>query len=194
MLVLAVFPLYLLTLLSLNSMNIRRRNMDDISSYLTSRKKSKKMIQKLFKSLKSMMKENSFASKKSEAIVGELQDVLSVTLGLFKALLFYVNGTGSQSSSRSLLSKNQLREMEATIDVLKDGLECFFRRLIKTRLDQFQLGSGVYGRCNTDDVPFEVVVMGTFVIDAAESILVFSGRALHLTSCEPGGGESLSLG
>ncbi|PHU10738.1 hypothetical protein BC332_22598 [Capsicum chinense] len=101
-------------------MNIRRRNMDDISSYLTSRKKSKKMIQKFFKSLKSMMKENSFASKKPEAIVGELQDVLSVTLGLFKALLFYVNGTGSQSSSRSLLScpslytrkKRKLNSME----------------------------------------------------------------------------------
>lgn len=37
-------------------------------------------------------------------------------------------------------------------------------------------------------------ILNIAVIDAAESILVFSGRALHLTSCEPGGGESLSLG
>ncbi|WMV13315.1 hypothetical protein MTR67_006700 [Solanum verrucosum] len=151
----------------------RRRSMDDISGYLTSRRKSKKMIQKLVKNLKSMMKENNLASKKPEtsAIVGELQDVQLVTLGLFKGLLSYVNGTGSQSSSWSLLSKimlskseeveanefdnvdaalcsllshnktskyeeltSQLREMEVTIEVVEEGLECFFRRLIKTRV------------------------------------------------------------
>ncbi|XP_055814711.1 uncharacterized protein LOC129884439 [Solanum dulcamara] len=150
----------------------RRRNMDDISGYLTSRRKSKKMIPKLLKNLKSMMKESNFTSKKTEtsAVVGELHDVQLVTLGLFKALLSYVHGTGSQSSSWSLLSKSmlskseeveanefdnvdaavcsllshnktskyeeltsQLREMEATIEVLEEGIECFFRRLIKTR-------------------------------------------------------------
>lgn len=36
----------------------RNMNMDDISIYQTSRKKSKKMIQKLLKDLKSRMKEN----------------------------------------------------------------------------------------------------------------------------------------
>ncbi|CAN4112613.1 unnamed protein product [Withania somnifera] len=151
----------------------RRRIMDDISSYLTSRKESKKTIQKLLKNLKSMTKENNFASKKPKTsdIVGELQDVQLVTLGLFMALLSYVNGTGSQSSSWCLLSKimpskskeveanefanvqialcsllspnktckyegltSQLRDMEATIEVLEDGLECLFRRLIKARV------------------------------------------------------------
>lgn len=29
---------------------------------------------------------------------------------------------------------NQLREMEVTIEVVEQGLECFFRRLIKTRV------------------------------------------------------------
>ncbi|OIT05279.1 hypothetical protein A4A49_65214, partial [Nicotiana attenuata] len=147
----------------------RRRNMDEISGYLTSRRKSKKIL----KSLKSMIKENPCALNKPEplAVVGELQEVQSVTLGLFKSLLLYVNGTGSQSSSWSLLSKimpskneelkanefanvdadlcsllsqnktgqyeelqNQLKEMEPTIEVLEDGLQCFFRRLIKTRV------------------------------------------------------------
>ncbi|CAN4112612.1 unnamed protein product [Withania somnifera] len=112
-----------------------RRNMDDISSYQTSRKNSKKMIQKLLKDLK-------FASM--------LKEVQSVSLGPFKALLSYANGTGTQSSGWALLSKvihsekeevesnefdnNQLREMEATVEVLEEGLEYFFRPLIKTRV------------------------------------------------------------
>ncbi|XP_009590718.1 uncharacterized protein [Nicotiana tomentosiformis] len=145
----------------------RRRNTNDIiSSYLTSRKKSKKMIQNILKDLKGMMKKNVIASE-TLAVVSMLKEVQSVTLGLFKSLLLHVNGTGSQSSSWSLLSKivrskkeeveanefdnvdaalcsknigtydelqNQLREMEATIEVLEQGLECFFRRLIKTRV------------------------------------------------------------
>ncbi|OIT05280.1 PREDICTED: uncharacterized protein LOC109224702 [Nicotiana attenuata] len=147
----------------------RRRNMDDIiSSYLTSRKKSKKMIQHTLKDLKGMMKKNVLASEEPEtlAVVNMLKEVQSVTLSLFKSLLLHVNGTGSQSSSWSLLSKivhskteqveanefdnvhaalcskkgkfdelqHQLREMEVTIEVLEQGLECFFRRLIKTRV------------------------------------------------------------
>ncbi|XP_060217355.1 uncharacterized protein LOC132644765 [Lycium barbarum] len=96
----------------------RRRNMDDISRYLTSRKKSKKMMQKLLKDLKSIMKKNNFASKKPEtsAIVGELQDIQLVTLGLFKALLSYVNGTGSQSSSSiDQLEANEFDNVDAAL-------------------------------------------------------------------------------
>lgn len=149
----------------------RRQNMDDISSYQTSRKKSKKMIQKLLKDLKSRMKET-VEKPETLAVASMLKEVQSVTLGLFKSLLSYVNGNGSQSSSWSLLSKiinskkeevessnefdnvdaalcsllghnktskyeeltSQLREMEATIEVVEEGLECFFRRLIKTRV------------------------------------------------------------
>lgn len=81
----------------------RRRNMDDISSYQTSRKKSTKMIQKLLKDLKSRMKEN-FEKPETLAVASMLKEVHSVTLGLFKSLLSYVNGNGSQSSNWSLLS------------------------------------------------------------------------------------------
>lgn len=84
--------------------------MDDISSYQTSIKKSKKMIQKSLKDLKCTIMENVLASEKSEtlAIARMLKEVQSVTLSLFKSLLSYVNGTGSQSSSWSLLVQDYI--------------------------------------------------------------------------------------
>ncbi|XP_059310827.1 uncharacterized protein LOC132062230 [Lycium ferocissimum] len=90
----------------------RRRNMDDISRKITCIKKPE-----------------------TSAIVGELQDTQLVTLGLFKALLSYVNGTGSQSSSWSMLSKimpSKSEEVEANEFDNVDAALCSLLSHIKT--------------------------------------------------------------
>ncbi|KAG5624714.1 hypothetical protein H5410_009932 [Solanum commersonii] len=90
----------------------RNMNMDDISIYQTSRKKSKKMIQKLLKDLKSRMKENVEKYLKH----WQLKEVQLVTLGLFKSLLSYTNRNGSQSSNWSLLSKKKEEVESSNVD------------------------------------------------------------------------------
>ncbi|KAI7979022.1 hypothetical protein LOK49_Contig552G00001 [Camellia lanceoleosa] len=89
----------------------RKRDASSFGGYLTSRKKAKKIIQKLLKDLKSIGNKNMAINldKYHEAVVifSTLKEVESVTLAVLESLLSYAAGTKVQSrrSGWSLVSK-----------------------------------------------------------------------------------------
>ncbi|KAL0356524.1 UNVERIFIED_CONTAM: hypothetical protein Scaly_1338100 [Sesamum calycinum] len=90
---------------------VRRKDVNGIQGYLTSRRKSKKMIHKYLKNLRSFRCEDSILSLEKEdekvAIVYMLKDAESVTLSLLESLLSYTMGSKGQArkSGWSLISK-----------------------------------------------------------------------------------------
>ncbi|XP_047975428.1 uncharacterized protein LOC125217900 [Salvia hispanica] len=130
---------------------VRRKDVQGINAYLSSRKKSKKMIQKCLKNLR----RNTSATCDNGSI---LKDAESVAISMLESLLSYVLGTKVHESKRSLLSKlmhskkdsadenefnkvesflqlNQENElMDSDIQVVEEDLESIFRQLIKTRV------------------------------------------------------------
>ncbi|KAI8553944.1 hypothetical protein RHMOL_Rhmol05G0056300 [Rhododendron molle] len=158
----------------------RRREADDFSGYLNSRKKAKKVIQNSLKDLKSIKTYPAvIATGKSQELLGSLNEVEAATIGVFESLLSYVSGTKAESRF-SLVSKlkhrksiasndeetksnlfdkfdaalhllnnpkmrkfdntmhvenvqHELGKMESSIQDIEEGLDCLFRRLIKTR-------------------------------------------------------------
>ncbi|PIN25736.1 hypothetical protein CDL12_01530 [Handroanthus impetiginosus] len=91
---------------------VRRKDANVTQSYLTSRRKSKKMIQKSLNNLRSFgSKSNAVSLEKDMLKDAESKDMLkdaeSVTLSLFEFLLSYVMGTKVQErkSGWSLVSK-----------------------------------------------------------------------------------------
>ncbi|XP_057771035.1 uncharacterized protein LOC130990816 [Salvia miltiorrhiza] len=139
---------------------IRRKDVRGINTYLASRKRLKKMIQKCLKKLR-----RSSASATSEN-ASLLKDAESVAISLLESLLSYMLGTKMQErkSSWSLVSKlmqskkasdeenefnkvdsllqlnqenelvNHLKQMESSIQDVEEKLESTFRQLIKTRV------------------------------------------------------------
>ncbi|KAG5547567.1 hypothetical protein RHGRI_013305 [Rhododendron griersonianum] len=159
----------------------RRREGDDFSGYLNSRKKAKKVIQKSLKDLKSIKTNHAVvALEKSRELLDSLNEVEAATIGVFESLLSYVSGTKAESRfssvsklmpRKSVASKDEetksnvfdkfdaalhslnnlkmsksdntmhvenaqheLGKMESSIQDIEEGLECLFRRLIKTRV------------------------------------------------------------
>ncbi|KAI8553921.1 hypothetical protein RHMOL_Rhmol05G0054100 [Rhododendron molle] len=155
----------------------RKRDASDIGGYLASRKKAKKVIQKLLKDLKSIENKDTInvpvldKDHESVATFSMLNEVEAVTVSALESLLCYTLGTNVQSRSGwSLVSKlihhkratcqsketfitefekldaavhspisigtvkNQLRELELSIQVVEEVLECLLRRLIRTRV------------------------------------------------------------
>ncbi|KAH7852969.1 hypothetical protein Vadar_031583 [Vaccinium darrowii] len=162
----------------------RRRDVNDFSGYLNSRKKAKKVIQRSLKDLKSIKTKHTIIPQgKSQEILDLLNEVEAATVRVFESLLFYISGTKEESSFRgfSLVSKfmhrksieskdeqantnvfekfdaalhslnhhktsksdntvhvenlqNQFGKMELSTQDIEEGLECLFRRLIKTRV------------------------------------------------------------
>ncbi|KAL1554503.1 hypothetical protein AAHA92_15057 [Salvia divinorum] len=138
---------------------VRRKDAYGINAYISSRRNSKKMIQKCLKKLRRS------ASATSEN-VSMLKDAESVAISLLESLLSYVLGAKMQEkkSSWALVSKlmhskkaadienefnrldsllqlnqenelvNHLKEMDSSIQVLEEELEFMFRQLIKTRV------------------------------------------------------------
>ncbi|KAG8364443.1 hypothetical protein BUALT_Bualt19G0129400 [Buddleja alternifolia] len=90
---------------------LRRKDVRGIHCYLNSRKKSKKMIQKSLKNLRSFTsKQNVLAldkDKQTLALVYMLKEAESVTISMFESLLSFVTTTKVQSrqSGWSLVSK-----------------------------------------------------------------------------------------
>ncbi|KAI3446324.1 hypothetical protein Pfo_002989 [Paulownia fortunei] len=161
---------------------LRRKDVHGIHCYETSRRKSKKMIQKSLKDLKSFRsKHNDLSLEKDNetlALVYMLKEAESVTIAMFECLLSYVIGSKVQARQGgwSLLSKlvpskkvshqgeetdlnefkkvdsflqlsqeddtqveelmNHLKEMDSSIQILEEEIECLFRQLIKTRFEE----------------------------------------------------------
>ncbi|KAG8364442.1 hypothetical protein BUALT_Bualt19G0129300 [Buddleja alternifolia] len=118
---------------------LRRKDLNGIHCYLTSRKKSKKMIQKSLKNLRSFTsKQNVLALDKDEqtlALMYMLKEAESVTITMFEFLLSYVTASKAQArqSRWSLVSKmmrnkkvsyeRDLNEFEKIDDFLQMSIE-----------------------------------------------------------------------
>ncbi|XP_058216625.1 uncharacterized protein LOC131327479 [Rhododendron vialii] len=89
----------------------RRRNANDFSGYLSSRKKAKKVIQKSLNDLKSIENKTSAIafgkSNESLEIVSLLNEVEAATIGVFESSMSYIAGTKveSRASGFSLVSE-----------------------------------------------------------------------------------------
>ncbi|XP_058216638.1 uncharacterized protein LOC131327492 [Rhododendron vialii] len=159
----------------------RRREENDFSEYLNSKKKANKVIQKSLKDLKSIKtKHTDVVVGKSRETLDSLNEVEAATIGVFETLLSYISGTKAESRFSSVsklmprknvaskdeetksnvfdkfdaafhllnnlkMSKSdntmhvenvqhQLGKMESSIQDIEEGLDCLFRRLIKTRV------------------------------------------------------------
>ncbi|KAG5547559.1 hypothetical protein RHGRI_013297 [Rhododendron griersonianum] len=97
----------------------RRREANDFSKYLNSKKKTKKSIQKSLKDLKSIKTKHTVeALGKSQEILDLLNEVEAATVGAFETLLSYISGTKAESrlSGFSLASKLMHRKSVASKD------------------------------------------------------------------------------
>ncbi|GFQ01877.1 hypothetical protein PHJA_002331700 [Phtheirospermum japonicum] len=139
---------------------LRRNDVNGIQSYQqTSRKNSKKMIQKALKDLKSLKstKQSDLSMDKDQetlAVVYMIKEAESVTITMFENLLSRAisNNVQAKQSGWSLISKlimsskkvshqceetdhsSHLKDMESSIQNLEQELESLFRQLIKTRV------------------------------------------------------------
>ncbi|KAI3447897.1 hypothetical protein Pfo_004562 [Paulownia fortunei] len=90
---------------------LRRKDVDGIRCYLNSRRKSKKIIQKSMKDLRSFRNKHNVASLEKDdqtmVLVYMLKDTESVTITMLESLLSYLTGTKMQArqSGWSLVSK-----------------------------------------------------------------------------------------
>ncbi|KAH7850812.1 hypothetical protein Vadar_003273 [Vaccinium darrowii] len=95
----------------------RRRNENDFSSFLNSRKNAKKVIQKSLKDLKSIKSKHALiALGKSQEILDSLNEVEAATVGVLESMLSYIAGTKAESSLSgfSLVSKFMHRKRVAS--------------------------------------------------------------------------------
>ncbi|KAI8553930.1 hypothetical protein RHMOL_Rhmol05G0055000 [Rhododendron molle] len=97
----------------------RRREADEFSSYLNSRKKAKKVIQKSLKDLKNIKSRHTVvALGKSQEILDLLNKVEAATVEAFETLLSYISGTKAESRLRGLTLASKLihRKSDASKD------------------------------------------------------------------------------
>ncbi|KAG5547564.1 hypothetical protein RHGRI_013302 [Rhododendron griersonianum] len=97
----------------------RRREADDFSGYLNSRKKAKKVIQKSLKDLKSIKTKHAIRGRgKSQELLDSLNEVEAATIGVLESFLSYISGTKADSrlSAFSLASKLVHRKSVASED------------------------------------------------------------------------------
>ncbi|KAH6813265.1 hypothetical protein C2S51_022283 [Perilla frutescens var. frutescens] len=146
----------------------RRTHAEASSSYITSRSKLRKVVEKALKASSIRKKQVLEKGCETGPVVDLLMGSKSATSAMLNSLFLYMMGTKVQSrhSSRYLLMSkkvsgqdeqtefskvdtallgfkddikvddllNCLKEMESSIQILGDGLDCLFRRLIKTRV------------------------------------------------------------
>lgn len=146
----------------------RRMHAEAASTYLTSRRKLRKMAHKSLNSSAMRKKQNLGKGNKTRPVEHLLMDAKSATLAMLNSLFSYTMGTIHNSrylvsklmdakkvSSRTEFTKvdaalislmqdgddikvdellSHLKNMESSFQILEDGLECLFRRLIKTRV------------------------------------------------------------
>ncbi|KAL6497937.1 hypothetical protein OROHE_026783 [Orobanche hederae] len=183
---------------SLLSVLRRRRDTDDLSEFISSRKTTKKMIQKSLRDITSLKNKSSVLALDKDhetiAVISMLKEAESTTLELIEALLVSVAGGAKSHSSGwclvarliirsrktsggqdqdnishstpefgdldATLSKivsfrtsksgsvvqiddvqQQLKDMDGTIQVVEERLECLFKRLIKSRVSLLNMQS-----------------------------------------------------
>lgn len=87
---------------------LRRKDREDLADYLTSRRKSKKIIQKYLKELRSIRSRQSIVAtekhNESMAVLSLIKEVETITLTMFESFLFHLHGR-KQLSGWSLVSK-----------------------------------------------------------------------------------------
>ncbi|CBI25904.3 unnamed protein product, partial [Vitis vinifera] len=124
-----------------------------IGNYICSRKKMNKDAKKLLAAMKKMDKETRASPLLDQhhqlsAVIEVLGEVNVISISIFQALLLFLSAPVSKPKPTrwSLVSKfmhkgivkhENIKELESTLEAsiegLENGLECMFRRLIKTR-------------------------------------------------------------
>ncbi|GMI68554.1 hypothetical protein like AT2G17080 [Hibiscus trionum] len=125
----------------LQSVLRRRRGVEglanEVRKYLTSRKAVRKAICKALKNLKHMenkLSSSSFSNDdETKAVISTVKQVEATTISVLESLLSFISGPeGNMKHVENV--QNELQNSEMCIQDLYDGLESFFRRLIKARV------------------------------------------------------------
>ncbi|GFZ00394.1 hypothetical protein Acr_14g0000300 [Actinidia rufa] len=121
----------------------RRRNTKDFAGYIASRKKAKQVIRNALKDLKCIKSKHVLDFEKEHEnleIISYLirdEETNASDFEKFDAALDWLDGTKPSKTDNVIHIENvqnQLGKMELSIQDLEGGLECLFRRLIKTRV------------------------------------------------------------
>ncbi|XP_075483837.1 uncharacterized protein LOC142523998 [Primulina tabacum] len=116
----------------------------DIDSYMASRKKINQMVNKNIKNMKSFNQNLTPVLENAEdlkAIARVLKEMEAISSSVLKSILILVSGAKRRSKQRSWLLLSKLTqtsrlhdENKMTMQELEEGLESFFRSLVKTRV------------------------------------------------------------
>lgn len=127
---------------------LRRKDRDELSGYLTSRRHSKKIIQKALKNFRKINNKQSVITPEKDnetvAVYNMMKEIESITLNLFDSFLSHISGAKMPSTnSWSLMSKLMKKDRESDVNEF-EKVDSFINQKLSNKNDveelQNQLG------------------------------------------------------